>query len=270
MMLIKTIRAKYKLRKARTLSGYIDYVEKTDLSEIPELTVCIDKAFDVSEFKTTSIENMFVNLDLFDNIRQKYSLGNIADGGNDFDNVIKLMKWLTENTYYSGAQYKFLPDDTLKILDFSFQNGFNHAINCRYKAIALSDILVSAGIKAFPVCLVDSNFNGCHLMCEVYLREQNKWIVVDPSFNTYFTDENDRILDVFELRELFLEMKTPKIIGYNFNGTAKCKNIYINVFVKSCLANISTWQDNSGNCRDSQNMNNSKKFIYKVPSLQKL
>lgn len=269
MTLIKKICLRYKLRKTKTLEGYINFVAESDLSKIPKLKV-IDNAFDGCKLKETSLENMFLSLDSFDIIKEEYSFERIADCDNDFENVIKLMNWLTKNTYYSGAQFKPLPDDTSKILQFSFRNGFKNAINCRFKAIALSDILVSVGIKAFPVCLIDSAFNGCHLMCEVYLHDEDKWIVVDPSFNTYFKDDDEKILDVFELRELFLKNKTPKIIGYNFNGTTKCENIYINVFVKSCLANISTWKDNSENKRHSINMKDRKQFIYKIPSLKKI
>lgn len=263
MALIKTIYLKCKLRKARTLEGYIDLVSKTDLNKIPKLTQCADKALDGNELKETSFENMFVHLNSFDTLIEKYNLNSIADCDNDFENVIKLMGWFNDNTYYSGAQYKFLYDDTLEILNFSFGKGFKNAINCRYKAIAFTDILVAVGIKAFPICLIDSNFDGCHLMCEVYLREQNKWMVADPSFNTHFTDENGKILNVFELRNYFLCGKEPEIIGYKFNETGKCRDIYVNAFVKACLANISTWHDNS----DADRHNKKRKdFVYKIPT----
>lgn len=264
MALIKTMCLKYKLRKVRTLDDYINFVEKTDLSKIPELTACTDKSFDGSELKATSLDNMFTHLNSFDKLVEKYNLNSIADCDNDFENVIKLMGWFNDNTYYSGAQYKFLHDDTLEIFDFSFGKGFKNAINCRYKAIAFSDILVAVGIKAFPICLIDGNFDGCHLMCEVYLREQNKWIVVDPSFNAYFTDENGNVLDAFELRDYFLCGKAPEIIGYNFNGTDRCKDVYIKAFVKVCLSNISTWHDNSDKDRHNRKR---KDFDYKVPDL---
>lgn len=261
MTLIKTIYLKYKLRNTRTLEGYIDFVEKTDLSEIPKLTECMDKALDGSELKETSLENMFIHLNSFDTLIKKYNLKTIADCDDDFKNVIKLMQWLTDNTYYSGAQFDFLPDDTLEILSFSFKKGFKKAINCRYKAIALTDILVAVGIDALPICLVDKNKSGCHFIVGVCLKEKGKWIAVDPSFNTYFMDDDDNILDVFELRNYFLNNKTPKIVGYTFNGTDRCFGIYCDVFIKSCLANISTWQNNSENSRHAKNQKEQKDLI---------
>lgn len=256
---------KFKLRKLKTLEGYIEYINNYDLSKAPPL----------SEGKTDNLKdadynNLFSYLEEYDLIKEKYSLDDVIRDGSDFEKALSLMQWLTDSTYYSGEQCVFhglLSDDTLDILDFSYKKPFKYAINCRYKAIVLTDLLNAYGIKSYPVAMVDANNDGNHLTVQVYLSDKKKWVLLDPSFNTYFTDDENNVLDVFELRNCFLKGKEPTIYGYNFNGTSECKDIYKKVFIKSNLTNLMTWRDNSISGRKERNFEKRKAFDCKLPDL---
>ena len=252
------------MRKLGTINGYINFIKNRDLSKLPVLTLGNDE-----ELKEVDCDNMFSHLDEYDQLIEKYSLNEVIKGNSDFERVLSVMQWLTDSTYYNGQQlafHKFLPDETIAILDFAYKKSFDFAINCRYKAIALTDIFIALGFKAYPVCMLDSAKNGNHFTVHVYLNDMQKWILLDPSFNTYFTDDVNNVLDAFELRNLFLNGKEPIINGYDFNKTKECIDIYKEAFIKSCLTNLSTWCDNSNIGRQKTNSFKGKKvFDSKLP-----
>jgi len=225
---------------------YSEFVSEMDYEkELLREPVCIkDMASEKTELAETELDKIIQPYDFHIQLNEKYNLSEIATADSDFDKTVQLLEWLTEHTYYSGMQMKMLNDDTLEILDYSFDKPFNRAINCRYRAIAFADCLIAVGIKAFPVAMVSSEFTGSHFTCLVYISEEDKWCSFDPSFGCWFTDKEGELLDIFEIRELFLENKEPVVKGYSFNGKQENFDVYMNSFLKFCISNLSTWSDN--------------------------
>ncbi len=246
---------------------YISFVASSDYkSDLEKAPLRItDKGYNGAELTDTTVEDITQITPLHRKIAEKYKLHNIANGNGDFEKTVQIINWLTENTYYNGMQYKGVTDNSLDILEFSFGKPFENAINCRHKAIAFADCLTAIGIKAYPVCMVANDQKGNHFTCRVYISELDKWCMFDPSFGCWFSDESNNPLDIFEVRELFLSNKEPVIHGYNFNGTDKCKDVYINSFLKCCMSNLSTWQDNSLDRRDSKSFSKRKQFASGIP-----
>lgn len=253
--------------KSKTLQGYIKVVSSTDTaSMLKNEPLCInDKTNDNKEFAPTTLDAICEKNSVHSELIKKYSPDKIACGKTDFERTVKLLEWLTDNTFYCGIKTKKVTDNSIDILDFSFGKHFRHAINCREKAIVFADCLVASGIKAYPVCLTSKKHIGCHFVCHVYLGELQKWCAFDSSFGCYFTDENGNLLDVFEMRDLFINGKKPVVCGYNFNGTTECFDVYVNGFLKYCSSNISTWADNSEDRRSSKNYSGKKLFKSKIP-----
>ena len=246
---------------------YSEYVSEFDYEkELAKEPVCIkDRAYDGTELTPTELNEIICTYDFHTQLNQKYNLSSIATAENDFDKTVQILEWLTKHTYYSGAQMRGLKDDTLDILEYSFDKPFTHAINCRYRAIAFADCLVAIGIKAFPVAMVSSEFNGSHFICMVYISEKDKWCSFDPSFGCWFTDEKGTLLDIFEIRELFLQDKEPEVIGYSFNGKQENFDVYMNSFLKYCISNLSTWADNSADRRSEKIFLGRKQFKSIIP-----
>ena len=257
-MYLQWIVKRFKCRKLKTLDGYIDFIKSQELEHSTPLPV--------ENYKVADCSELFLYLDEYDDIKEKYSLNDVVKGDTDFEKALSLMNWLTQSTYYNGQQclfHRLLPDDTLAILDFSYNKPFKYAINCRYKAIAFTDILIAFGIKAYPVGLN----NGDHFVVHLYLSEEKKWVLFDPSFNTYFTDSDNTVLNAFEIRDYFINGKEPVINGYNFNGTTECIDIYKRLFIKENLINFVTWHDNSNSCRHSRTIKNRKEFDCELPDI---
>ena len=248
---------------------YAEYVSEMDYEEaLLKEPVCIkDMASEDRELTETELDKIIKPYDFHTQLNEKYNLSDIATADSDFDKTVQILEWLTEHTYYSGMQMKMLNDDTLEILEYSFDKPFNRAINCRYRAIAFADCLVAVGIKAFPVAMVSSEFTGSHFTCLVYISEEDKWCSFDPSFGCWFTDEEGELLDIFEIRELFLENKEPVVKGYSFNGKHENFDVYMNSFLKFCVSNLSTWADNSNDRRSENTFSGRKQFSSAIPEI---
>ena len=251
---------------------YAEYVSEMDYEEaLLKEPVCIkDMASEDRELTETELDKIIKPYDFHTQLNEKYNLSDIATADSDFDKAVQVLEWLTKHTYYSGMQMKMLNDDTLEILAYSFDKPFNRAINCRYRAIAFADCLVAVGIKAFPVAMVSSEFTGSHFTCLVYISEEDKWCSFDPSFGCWFTDEEGELLDIFEIRELFLENKEPVVKGYSFNGKQENFDVYMNSFLKFCVSNLSTWADNSNDRRSENTFSGRKQFSSAIPEIKNI
>lgn len=265
-MIIRALKNRF---ETRNLQSYIKLVNGIDTEkQLKEEPTCAnDKTYDGKALSETDLTSIISRNEMHDELLRKYNLEKVAAGNTDFERTVNLLNWLTGNTCYCGITQRKVTDNSLDILDFSFGKPFKYAINCRAKAIALADCLVAAGIKAYPIILSSLKFNGCHLICHVYLGELGKWCAFDPSFGCYFTDENGSLLDVFEIRDLFIGGREPTVCGYNFNGTTECFDVYMNGFLKYCISNVCTWTDNSPDRRNGKSFSKKKIFNAKIPEV---
>ena len=220
---------------------------------------------DNEDLVETDLAHIAAFFELHKKLNEKYNLIEIADADTDFEKVLQLLNWLTENTFYNGATLNYMTDNTIDILENSFGKSFKKAINCRLKAIAFADSLVAVGIKAYPVCMCSSVLKNSHFICRAYISELGKWCAFDPSFGCWFADKSGNPIDVFEMREMFLQGEEPIVNGYNFNGTKECLDVYVNGFLKMCISNLSTWRDNSMDRRNKKKMTDRKNFNGKIP-----
>ena len=230
--------------RMRTWEQYLNHIKNIHPDEVRPLTTGDDSGYETMEETA-----MFTKLDSYDKLLRQYGLAQVAGSGDDFERALNVMNWLSKNTFYSGMPMKILPDNSLKILKSSFQKPFSRAINCRYKAIVLSDCLLALGMKAYPVCMQAEKKADCHFVSHVYINELNKWCILDPSFNNYFTYENGAPMSVFELKSLMINGHQPDLNGYSFNGTEECTDVYLSLFIGYCLTNVSTWADNTAKGR---------------------
>ena len=219
--------------------AYYYFLEKTDLSRFPALQIgAIDKLEEAGRKRALPMDG---GLSAF---AKAISFAGLRTGRGRFHTALRVMDWLSAHTHYCGLQFRLIPDRTPAILAYGYDKPFRNAINCRFKAIAMADCLLALQKKAYPVALIAQKEKGkdqpCHLMVQMYARELEKWVVFDPSFRTYFLDETGRPLDIFELREQFMEEKTPRFPGYDLNGSDGLQDIYIQSFVKPALTNITT------------------------------
>lgn len=229
-----------------TKHKYYKFVENTHLESDNDIASFVYQS-DIPH--QNILQYMFYVQPFHKEINDKYRLDSIAGEGGDLSRALRIQNWLTDNTCYNGMQWRMVSDNPVDILCRSYKKGFKDGMNCRAKAYCLTDCLLAVGIKALPLCLMRSIiYNGqpavgAHFMVHIYISEIKKWIVTDPSFNTYFTDASDELLDYFQLiKAVKNKSYTPK--GYNFNGSSRGNDKYGEIFVEGTMQHIAIWKNN--------------------------
>ena len=147
--------------------------------------------------------------------RKQFQLDKIIEGSKtELDKIKRLRAWV------AGSWDWFLPNselndlltwDARKILNVSnnSNNKSKKGGNCLYYAIVFAQACQSFGI---PARIVNTNYAiwGGHELVEVWSRDYEKWIMVDPNFDTMFYDKKTGIpLNILELHDLFLKTYYP-------------------------------------------------------------
>jgi len=147
--------------------------------------------------------------------RKQFQLDKIVEGSKtEWDKIKRLRAWV------AGSWDWFLPnpelDDLLswdarkilspvdKSLNLTKKGG-----NCLHYAIVFAQACQSFGI---PARIVNTNYAiwGGHELVEIWSREFEKWIMVDPNFDSMFYDKKSGIpLNIRELHQVFLETYYP-------------------------------------------------------------
>lgn len=240
--------------KERDLEVYLATMENDEVNYDAPLEPCSE-----DEMDSTTYENLFQKIPIYETLLKRYNLKQVAGAGGDFQRALRVMQWLTDKTFYNGHSLVFQSDNSVKILKSSYENGFKKAINCRAKAIVLTDCLLALDFKAYPVFIGND-----HVVVHVFCGELNKWVMLDPSLNSYFT-QDDTPLNLLELRRLFTDGNTPKLNGYSLNGTQRAKEYYIYNFIRQNLIKLATWHDNSMDKRHSKIPSKRKAFNTRLP-----
>ena len=187
----------------------------------------------------------------FEELKEKYKIQEIAGNGSEIEKVINLLQWCNQNVLHNGGtkDVEFIPKTSLAILDYSFGKGREYGVYCRLQAIVLTECCLALGIKSRILhCLPYSPYDfESHVVSMVYINELNKWILVDPTNNRYFLDENNTILSPLEARErlgknLFIKcnMEDDSYKKYMAKNMFYFKSLQHNTFGSDILPNQNT------------------------------
>lgn len=170
--------------------------------------------------------NKVINLrydyhDSFSELEAKYELSKVAGNNSTLDKAINLLDWLSNNVYHDGSSFVQVEHNALALLEYSFKKGKDFGINCCNLSIILAECCLALGLKARAVYIMPfSPYDGDnHVVCEVWVSELNKWIMLDPTYNSYVMDINGSILNTYELRTVLANRE--KVVfseSLNYNG----------------------------------------------------
>lgn len=149
-------------------------------------------------------------------LREAYKLDRIAGTGDVFSKATMLIKWMKEHIGYKAdiasalpEVSKSLPMNAKGLLEYSFDKGPSFGISCYMYAIVFTEACLSIGLKCRIVSLNPLNpydYDN-HLLNIVWCPDRSKWLMLDPSFNAYVSDEKGQILDPWEVRDLLCRQK---------------------------------------------------------------
>jgi len=153
-------------------------------------------------------------------LKEKYDLETIAGPGDTQDRAIKLLDWLCSGTQHKGDYDNHVEMNALALLEYTFNQGREKGVNCFNLSIILSEMYLSVGIQARALFLMPQNPEDMdnHVVVMVWIPEKDKWIMLDPSFNAYFSDTEGNILSPAEIRKQLAELKRF------VNGKTLCLN----------------------------------------------
>ena len=154
----------------------------------------------------------------FNTLKSDYSIETIAGTGDDFSRAVNLLHWVSCHIYHKGDYAGRIAQNSLDLLNYSFDKDSSSGINCVGLSTVLSECLLAIGLMARKVFIMPcSPFDGDnHVVVHVYIKKLNKWVMLDPTLNAYIKNEQGECLGLLELRD-YLANQIPLF----FNDEAK-------------------------------------------------
>jgi hypothetical protein len=147
----------------------------------------------------------------------------IIASDNDFKQCVSILKWTFYNFLYLKEDENYNNDYALEIINYAKINKLR--VNCLCHAIVMNELLLSYGYKSRKIFCFNDDYmpKNNHVLVEAYIDSMKKWVVFDPTANSYFTDGNKVPLSLKELSKLFSENRIPNIA---YSKTLKIDNLH--------------------------------------------
>ena len=182
-------------------------------------------------------------------LKEKYALEEIAGKGSDFVRAKRLLHYLAPRLTHSSWYDNHVPCNALALLEYSLNNP-EQGINCLNKSKILEECCLALGIYARRVSIMPFSpydFDN-HVVTEIYDRRMKKWIMMDPTMDSYFVDEEKRPLSLLEMRKKFANDEFVTIVRtrdslkdlkklrakYMEENSYICKNLFYFVIDQQC------------------------------------
>ncbi|MCL2388339.1 MAG: transglutaminase domain-containing protein [Defluviitaleaceae bacterium] len=152
--------------------------------------------------------------DLYADLIEEFDLDTLTYGYSDVELMLVLLDWMMDNFRHNGASGMPEQRNAITIIDYMRENPLG--INCRGLAILLAEVLRLYGIEAKHITVYPYEDNHpVHVITHAYSRRLNQWILLDPTFGMYVTDEYGNFMDLYMLRKAFAQGGTPILANPN-------------------------------------------------------
>ena len=185
---------------------------------------------------------------------------------NDLDKALFIMRILHKIMISNGIT-AFVPEERSGLTLLKARIYENVQLNCRGCAIVLNDMLLSFGIPSkFIACMSDDPFDPeCHVTNSVYIKEINKWIMLDAATQSYVEGDDGLPLSIYEVHNKLLYRRRLKfMIAPGIANINLTKRHFENYLIKNMFCFLS-YQKYGPHTDDWHNDN--KKYLL-LPSNQ--
>ena len=133
-------------------------------------------------------------------LRDSYHLEAIAGQGSETDRIINLMSWVYELAGH--ANEPVIPEKRNATTLIHLATVEQQDINCYMKTVILNEVYLAMGFYSRHTHLLpySNEEEESHFVTSVYSQTLQKWILMDPDFGVYVTDDKGNILGVSEIR----------------------------------------------------------------------
>jgi hypothetical protein len=152
-------------------------------------------------------------------LKATYQLGNRV-GESDFETAVNLLNWLNTHVMHGNMAPGYDLQTSTSMLGWAFDEP-DKMLNCRDQSISLSECLLAVGIPAYPIWMFPYSPYDMdnHVVVHAYIREWEKWVMIDPTWNSYVMNADDEVLNVFEMRAAFANYEPLHLNdGVTYNG----------------------------------------------------
>ncbi len=134
-------------------------------------------------------------------LREAYDLAAVAGPGSETERLINLMSWVHRLSGHANEPQ--IPKELNAFSLIHLAKDKNVQMNCYMKTVILNEVYLSMGWQSRQTHLLPYEKEGeaSHFITSVYAPTLGRWILMDPDFGAYLTDEKGNILGVREVRE---------------------------------------------------------------------
>lgn len=152
----------------------------------------------------------------------KYGIGRIAGEGTAFERGVRLLHWMSPRLKHKSDYDNHIPFNSIALLDYSLDKP-EQGINCRNKSIILTECCLALGIYARRVYIMPYSpyDSDNHVVTEIYDPDLRKWVMMDPSANTYFIDKDEVPLSLLEIRDNYANLRYAAAVEPGANTADK-------------------------------------------------
>ncbi len=138
--------------------------------------------------------------------------GICAENHHDLDTILSLMRQVTQLIQQDGVNYNHDREHRGTIAQIEHALNQDNKTNCRGIAIIMAGVLRAYGFKAnivtcFPISAEDPE---CHVVCETFVEELGKTILLDPSSNLLYY-KNGVPLNLIELKAAIVKGEAEQL-----------------------------------------------------------
>lgn len=162
-------------------------------------------------------------------LRQEHHLNEvIKDSRTDREKALAILSWTHQQWKHNGSNQPS-KSDAITILKEA-QSGMK--FRCVEYGIVSTDALLAVGMKARVLGLETRDVetvksSAGHVLAEVWLREENKWAMIDGQFNV-MPILNGVPLNAVEFQRAIIDKKDFKLVNSQGEVSAKAKRSYLN------------------------------------------
>lgn len=163
----------------------------------------------------------------------KYDLNTVVGSGTDYEKARRLLEWESTHVKHKGNYDGHVRNVAMDLFEFSFDK--EEGINCRSLSIALAECFLAVGMKAHVVYMYPCSPYECdnHVVCEVWISELGKWVMLDPTYNCIVLDKDNNPLNILEIRLALANLEELHIEdGFNYNGGSVSENEILEYYAK--------------------------------------
>ncbi len=144
-------------------------------------------------------------------LRDQYDLETVAGQGPETDQIINLMSWVYRLAEHANAPAIPAERNAFSFIHMAQVEG--KQINCYMKTVILNEVYLSMGFCSRHTHLLPHSHEEreSHFITSVYSRTLDRWILMDPDFGVYVTDEEGNILGVMEIRRRLISGAPLKV-----------------------------------------------------------